>query len=139
MEIITWIFIGLIFVILELVTTSFVLIWFGVGSLVAAILNYLGFDIYIQFIAFAVISTILILSTRKFADKITPEPNKKTTAERLIGRNAKIIKKIDNNNFIVDVNGEKWSAYSENLVNIDDTVKVVGIDSIKLIIRGEGK
>lgn len=137
MEFMTWIFIALIFVILELVTTSFFLIWFGVGSIIAAILNYFGFDIYIQFIVFAIVSTILLLSTRKFANKITPEPNKKTTAERLIGKNAKIIKKRDDNHFVVSVNGEEWSAYSEDSLKINDTVKVVGIDSIKLIIRGE--
>lgn len=137
MEFMAWIFIALIFVILELLTTSFFLVWFGVGSIIAAILNYFGFDIYIQFIVFAIVSTILLLSTRKFANKITPEPNKKTTAERLIGKNAKIIKKRDDNHFVVSVNGEEWSAYSEDSLKINDTVKVVGIDSIKLIIRGE--
>ena len=101
MNVITWIFIALLFIILELVTTSFFLVWFGIGSLFAAILNYFGFDIYIQFIAFTIISIILILSTRMFADKITPEPNKKTTAERLIGQKARIIKKRDENNFVV--------------------------------------
>lgn len=137
LDVIIWIFIAILFVILELVTTSFFLVWLGVSSLIAAILSYLGFNNYVQLTAFAIVSLILILSTRKFADKISPKPSKKTTAERLIGRNAKIIKKIDDTKFIVDVNGEKWSAYSEDSLNIDDTVKIIGIDSIKLIIRGE--
>lgn len=137
MDVIIWIFIAIVFVILELVTTSFFLVWFGVSSIIAAILSYLGFNVYIQFTAFAIVSLILILSTRKFADKISPKPSKKTTAERLIGKNAKIIKKIDDTKFIIDVNGEKWSAYSENSLNVNDTVEIIGIDSIKLIIKGE--
>ncbi len=135
MNIIIWIFLSVLFIILELISSSFFLIWFGVGSLVATILNYFGFNIYIQFTAFIIISLILLLSTRKFADRITPEPRKKVASERLIGKNAKIIQKLDENNYIINVLGEEWSAYSEDYFNINDSVKVVGIDSIKLIIK----
>lgn len=135
MDIVIWIFIAIVFIILELITTSFFLVWFGLGSLVAAILNYLGFDIYIQFIAFAVVSIILILSTRKFANRITPENSKKTTSERLIGRNAKVLRKIADETYVVSVNGEEWSAHTNDPINVGDNVKVVGIDSIKLIVE----
>lgn len=66
MDIYIWITLMVVFFIMELVTASFFLVWFGVGSIVAIILNYLGFNPYIQFIGFAVSSFILILSTRKF-------------------------------------------------------------------------
>lgn len=135
MDILIWIFIAAVFFILELITTTFFLVWFGVGSIVAAILNYLGFDIYIQFAGFIIVSIILILSTRKFAATITPEPTKKTTAERLIGMHGKVIKKLPNNSFIVNVAGEEWTSCSDDSVDVGDTVKVVGIDSIKLIIE----
>lgn len=135
MDVLIWIFIAIVFVILELITTSFFLVWFGIGSLVAAFLNYLGFDIYVQFIAFAVVSAVLILSTRKFANRITPESTKKTTAERLIGKDAKVIRKIDGNTFVVSVAGEEWSAHTNDPVDVDDVVKVVGINSIILIVE----
>lgn len=135
MDILIWVFLAIIFVIFELITTTFFLVWFAVGSIVAAILNYLGFDVYVQFIAFVVVSLILILSTRKFADKITPEPNKKTTASRLIGKQGKIIRKLDDNNYIVSVSGEEWSAKGEEDMDIDDKVEIIGIESIKLIIK----
>ena len=135
MDIFLWILIAITFIILELVTTSFFLVWFGVGSITAAILNYLGFDIYVQFTSFIIISLVLILSTRKFANKITPENPKKTTAERLIGKNAKVLRKIDDNTFVVNVAGEEWSAHSNDLIEVNETVKVVGINSIILIIE----
>ena len=134
MDILIWAFLAVIFAIFELITTAFFLIWFAVGAIVAAILNYLGFDIYVQFIAFVIVSLVLILSTRKFADKITPEPSKKTTADRLIGKHGKIIRKLEDNNYIVRVSGEEWSAKGEDM-NVDDKVEIVGIDSIKLIIK----
>ena len=135
MDILIWVFIAVIFTIFELVTGTFILIWFAVGSVVAAVLNYLGFDIYVQFIAFAIVSLMLILSTRRFADRITPEPTKKTTAERLIGKHGKVIRKRDDNNYLVNVNGEEWSATGENNLDVDDEVEIIGIESIKLIVK----
>ena len=135
MDVLIWILIAVVFIILELITTTFFLVWFGIGSVVAALLNYWGFDIYIQFTGFVIVSAVLILLTRKFADKITPENSKKTTAERLIGLNAKVIRQVDDSSYIVRVSGEEWSAHTNDPVDIGDTVKVVGINSIILIIE----
>ena len=135
MDVMIWIFIAVIFIILELITNTFFLVWFGVGSLAAAALNYMGFDIYVQFAVFVIMSAVLILSTRRFADKITPDSGKKTTAERLIGKTAKVVRRIDENTYVVNVAGEEWSAHTNDEVNVDDAVKVVGINSIMLIIE----
>ena len=135
MDVLIWILIAIVFIILELTTNTFVLLWFGIGAVAAAVLNYFGFDIYIQFIVFVMVSVILIISTRKFANKITPESSKKTTAERLIGKKAKVLRQIDDDTFVVSVSGEEWSAHTNDSVDIGDTVKVVGINSIILIIE----
>ncbi|WP_305554053.1 NfeD family protein [Methanobrevibacter sp. V74] len=135
MEIFIWIILAIVFFSLEMLTGSFILLWFGVSSLIAAILNYLHFDFYTQFGAFLIVSIILLAYTKKFSIKVTPETNKKTTAERLIGKEAKVIRKIDDENIIVKVSGEEWSAYAKNNVNIGDIVKVCGIESIKLIVE----
>lgn len=124
-----------VFFIMELVTASFFLVWFGVGSIVAIILNYLGFNPYIQFIGFAVSSFILILSTRKFAKKVTKKAGKNATAERLIGQKGVVLKKLNKTNVVIKVAGEEWSGYSEDDLNINDKVEVIGIDSIKLIVK----
>ena len=135
MDVLIWILIAIVFIILELTTNTFVLLWFGIGAVAAAVLNYFGFDIYIQFIVFVMVSVILIISTRKFANKIAPESSKKTTAERLIGKKAKVLRQIDDDTFVVSVSGEEWSAHTNDSVDIGDTVKVVGINSIILIIE----
>ena len=86
MDILIWVFIAILFIIFELTTNTFVLLWFGISALVSAALNYLGFDIYIQFAVFIILSLVLIFLTRKFAIKVTEEPTKKATSERLIDR-----------------------------------------------------
>ena len=46
-----------------------------------------------------------------------------------------MIRQIDENTYVVNVSGEEWSAHTNDAVNVDDTVKVVGINSIILIIE----
>lgn len=133
MDILIWVFIAILFIIFELTTNTFVLLWFGISALVSAALNYLGFDIYIQFAVFIILSLVLIFLTRKFAIKVTEEPTKKATSERLIGMKATVIKKLSANEAIVEVRGEKWSAIIPEDANVDDVVKITSIDSIKLV------
>ena len=95
----------------------------------------MGFDIYVQCSVFVIVSAILILSTRNFANKITRDSGKKTTAERLIGKDAKVLRQIDENTWVVNVAGEEWSAHSNDSINQGEIVRVVGIDSIILIIE----
>lgn len=135
MDVIIWIVIAILFIMLELFTNTLFLLCLGISSLAAGILNYLEFDINIQITAFIIMSIILILSTRKFAEKISPKNTKKSTAERLIGKEAKVIRKISENTFVVSVGGEEWSAHTNDSISIGETVKVVGIDSIVLIIE----
>ncbi|MBQ9026678.1 MAG: NfeD family protein [Methanobrevibacter sp.] len=133
MDVLIWIFIAIIFIIFELTTNTFVLIWFGVSALVSAALNYLGFDIYIQITVFIILSLVLIFLTRKFATKVTQEPTKKATSERLIGMKATVVKKLSDNEAIVKVRGENWRAVIPNDANVDDTVRITSIDSIRLV------
>lgn len=133
MSIFVWISIAVMFILLELILSTFFLIWLGIGAVIAGVLNYFGFDIYIQVCAFIVVSLVLILFSRKFALKITPEPSKKTTSDRLVGEEGVIIKKFDEDEGIVKVLGEEWSAYIPGGADVGDRVKVVSIKSIKLV------
>ena len=55
-----WIILAIAFLIGELLTGGFYLLSIGLGSIAAAILNYLQFDITIQIIAFIIITLIFI-------------------------------------------------------------------------------
>ena len=135
MDIIIWILIAVLFIILELTTNTFFLVWFGIGALVSAILNYFNFDIYVQVSAFILISVILLLSTRKFALRITEEPGKKAASERLIGKKAVIIKKLNDGEAIVTVDGDEWRAIIPDGSDVDDIIEISSIDSVRLITK----
>jgi len=59
-----WLILGIGLIIAEIFTLGFVLFWFGVGALAAALVGYLGLGLGWQFLVFAVVSTILTVMSR---------------------------------------------------------------------------
>jgi membrane protein implicated in regulation of membrane protease activity len=62
---ILWTILGAILIVAELFTSGFVLLWFGVGALAAALLAIIGIDsLAIQFLTFAIVSSVLTAASR---------------------------------------------------------------------------
>ena len=61
---ILWIVFGLILIITEIFTLGFVLLWFGIGALAAALAGWLGFGFGLQFLIFAIVSIALTAMSR---------------------------------------------------------------------------
>ena len=60
-----WFILGAILIVAEIFTTGFVLLWFGIGALVAALAGFVGIDsLLIQFLIFAGISISLTAASR---------------------------------------------------------------------------
>src|SRR5256885_10317640 len=60
-----WTILGAILIIAEVFTTGFVLLWFGIGALAAALAGLIGIDsIVLQFLIFAVVSIVLTTASR---------------------------------------------------------------------------
>ena len=62
---IVWAVLGVALIVAEIFTTGFVLLWFGIGALVAAVAGFIGIDsLIIQFLIFAGISISLTAASR---------------------------------------------------------------------------
>jgi membrane protein implicated in regulation of membrane protease activity len=61
---ILWVVLGVVLIIAEVFTPGFVLLWFGVGALAAALASMLGAGLAFQFLVFLVISTALTALSR---------------------------------------------------------------------------
>jgi membrane protein implicated in regulation of membrane protease activity len=61
---ILWLVLGVGLMIAEIFTLGFVLFWFGIGALAAAVVGFAGLGFGWQFAAFAVVSTVLTLMSR---------------------------------------------------------------------------
>ncbi len=60
-----WCILGAILIVVEIFTSGFVLLWFGIGALAAAFAGFVGVDsLVIQFMIFAVVSIALTAGSR---------------------------------------------------------------------------
>jgi len=130
----SWIIIGAVCLIGEMLTTGFFLLWFGIGAFVAAALSYFGFDFTIQFFAFLLVSAVLLGVSRPFASKVSKEPKRKAVADRLIGQTATVMEDFEEEG-LVKVDGETWRAKSQDKIKKGDKVIIKGIDGVKLIVE----
>lgn len=139
-----WIFLMVIFLIIEIITLGLSTIWFAIGALAACFVAALGLSTGIQMSAFLSVSLVLLYFTRPLAVKYLNSKTTKTNVEALIGKTARVIAEINNlnNKGQVEINGLEWTARS-----IDDTVTfkeneyvtIVSIEGVKLIVRSMEK
>ena len=66
---ILWAVLGLALIIAEIFTPGFVLLWFGVGALAAALAAIVGLGLPVQFLVFCVVSVGLTLASRTIFSK----------------------------------------------------------------------
>ena len=132
-----WIILAIIFLIGELLSGGFYLLSIGIGSIAAAILNYLQFSITIQIIAFIVITLIFIILSRPLYKKLNRNAvDKKSNTERLIGLEAKVTEDIDSHKIgTINVNGEVWKAISDEKISKGEKVEIIEIDGVKLKVK----
>ena len=133
-----WIILAGVFLILESITTGFLVFWFAIGSIIALIVSLFIDNIVVQTTVFIISSTILIFSTRKFCNKFlkNDEPSNVNT---IIGKNGKVTVEINPTEGTgqIKIGGETWSAISENNQKIEkgSNIIVKNIDGVKAIVE----
>lgn len=133
-----WIISAGVFLILESITTGFLVFWFSIGSLFALVTSFLTDSIIVQTAVFVISSTILIFATRKFANKFEEKEEEQKITNSIVGKEGKVtitIEPIENKGQI-RVGGETWSATSKNDTVIKEGTKVLvqDVDGVKAIV-----
>lgn len=129
-----WIWLGIVIVlsIWEALTIDLVSIWFIISGIVSLILSLFEVNFAICFEVFVIFGTILMIFTRKYLIKLLKVKNVKTNIDRIIGMKGIVVKEINNSIGEVKVDGKIWSAYSDDKFEIEDYVKILKIESVKL-------
>ena len=134
MDMIGWLVAFVILIGIEAATMALTTIWFAGGAVFAFFAAVLGFSIQTQLVVFLIVSFILLLFTRPLAMRFVNRETVKTNVDGLIGRRAKVITKIDNNepSGATVVDGQEWTARS-----MDDAVTIpVGTHVVITEVRG---
>lgn len=139
MEAVYWLILLAILIVIEIATLGLTTIWFAGGSLVAFIAAMLGANDFIQIVLFFTVSFASLYFTRPVAVKYLNANRTKTNYEELIGKEAKVITKIDNFNQSgsVMVNGLEWTARTDEdgkIIMPDTKVIIVKVSGVKLIV-----
>ena len=130
-----WLSIVVIFSIIEVTTINLTSIWFVVSGILSMITSLFTENLMIQLTVFVLVGLVLMLSTRKIVKKISP-PKVKTNIDRIIGMNGIVTEKITKNHCgEVKVDGKKWTAFADENINKDETVKILEINSTKLKVE----
>lgn len=134
-----WICIGLLFLLAEVFTAGFVLACFGVGAFAAAIPAFFGLGLVTQLLTFIIVSTLAVLLSRRFADRVTGAQPQGLGVDRVLGKQALVIETIDPDSPAgrVRVDVEEWRADSvdSELIPEGTRVEVLGIDGTRLRVR----
>jgi membrane protein implicated in regulation of membrane protease activity len=65
-----WLILGVLFIIAEMFTSGFVLLWFGIGALVAALLAFTGLvGVPLQILVFLAVSIALTIASRTIFER----------------------------------------------------------------------
>ena len=134
-----WLAAIVLFAIIEALTMSLNSIWFALGALLALVAYSLNAPLYLQIIVFFVSSIVLLILTKPFVKKYLNIRDTKTNADRIIGDVALVCEKINNieDKGQIKLNGQVWSARSENGDIIEDgaQVRVLRISGVKAYVE----
>lgn len=136
-----WVLLAAFLMIAEIFTAGFFLLPFGIGALVAALLEFLGVSVGWQWVAFIGISALMLVILRRYADRLTHEPPIRTGANRLVGKHGVVIKDLlrDEPGGMVRIEREEWRADApgHDPLAVGTRVIVERIDGTHLIVRPE--
>lgn len=129
-----------IFLIIEILTTGFLFFWLGISSFVAFILALLGLPIDIQIVAFALSTSIYLIFIKLLTDKLFPSKTNPTNVNNLVGKTGIVTKDINNleGTGLVKLNGETWSAISEDedkIIEEKTKVTITQVKGVKLVVK----
>lgn len=134
-----WLFLTILFGVVEAVTVQIVSIWFAGGAVCAMIAYALGASEALQIGIFVMSSAIFLALTRPFVRKLTENKKISTNADSLIGKTAVVTKSTDDLGLYGEarVNGSIWTISSEDGQPVlkDEKVTVAKIEGVKLIVK----
>jgi len=142
---ILWCVLGGILIVAEVFTSGFVLLWFGIGALVAALAAMVGIDsLAIQFLIFATVSIGLTAASRtifvNYFSRETTGDSLRTGVDSLPGKIGTVVSSSRGamQEGAVKVFGSTWTAYpaeGESALEAGERVRVESIQGSSIYVR----
>ena len=133
-----WFWLGLFVValIIEIVSTDMISIWFALASIPSFIIALLNGHIIWQIISFIIFTACLLLLTRPVVKKYLKTNEIKTNVDAMIGMIVTVVKEIKPNEIgRVVVRAIDWAAISKDTISVGEHARVLDVDGNKLIVE----
>ena len=136
---ISWLVIMAVLLIIEAACPiHLVSIWFAAGALVAMIISMLGGELWLQIIAFCIVSGALLAGLWPFIRKFLNPHLTKTNVDSVIGSEGIVTADIDNLNAVgqVKLGGMEWTARSTSgdKITAGTRIRVDRIEGVKAFV-----
>jgi len=142
---ILWAVLGAILMVAEIFTTGFVLLWFGIGALAAAFIDFIGIhNLGIQFLVFAAVSIGLTAASRtiflNYFSRDRQGDTLRTGVHALPGKIGTVVSSSHGalNEGAVKVYGSTWTAYpaaGEQPLEAGERVCVESVEGASIYVR----
>lgn len=131
MAAIVWLIIGIVLVVAEVLSGTFVLVMLGAAALAAAVASALGVPLVFSAVVFAVLATGgLVLVRPAVVRRMHQTPQIKTNTDALVGRKATVVTEVTADSGQVKIDGQLWSARAYDETEVLETGRSVTIMSI---------
>jgi membrane protein implicated in regulation of membrane protease activity len=134
-----WFLVGLGLLLLEMVLPGLVILFFGTGAWVTALVCAItDISLNLQILIFLVASLLGIVLLRKYLKKrffSKKEQEAEDQLEEFIGRKARAVEAFEEGSGKVEFKGTQWSARSEEPVSKGMWVTIVRKESLTLIVK----
>ena len=140
---ILWFILGVALIVAEVFTLGFVLLWFGIGAIAAALAAILGFDTAIQIVVFAIVSAGLTAMSRTLFSQYFATgggDNRKMGIDSLPGQIGTVTaaSRGSLNEGAVKVFGSIWTAFpidSDTVLTDGEKVEVVEVRGSSIYVK----
>ncbi len=134
-----WLIAMVVLLIVEGIVPGLVSIWFAAGALAALLVTLLNAPLWLQVLAFLLVSLVLLFLTRPLAKKYVNSRTTATNADRIIGMDCLVTEEIDNlrGTGAVSVDGKTWTARMDQVDGKAEkgaVVKALRIEGVRLIV-----
>ena len=136
-----WILVFLVSVIAEILSRKLIVIWLAPAAAISLLLGWCGLDVWVQALAFFVISTVTILAFGALRHARSRQSSGSVGGvEATIGQVGRVIERIDSLAGCgqIEINGQFWAARTVNediTFEVGCTVEVIAVEGVKLIVK----
>jgi len=134
----TWAILGLVLLIAELATITFILCFLGLGAIIVSLTAWLGLTpgVGSQLVVFSISSLLMMFLFRKTAQKFFAGHDE--APPDYVGEKVKVLKAIPaGGEGTIEYRGSDWIAFSDGTDNINeaDPVEIVAMEGIRVKVK----